>query len=140
VRVVEKAEAQGVSNLYMLLGDAEHMCELFSAKSVHQLYVNFPDPWDKERWHKHRILDTEFFKAAATVLVPGGKLDIKTDHDGYYQAVLQCVKEADAQFQLTYQTADLELDDMSADSIQTEFEMLFRSQNKPVKIARLVRR
>jgi tRNA (guanine-N7-)-methyltransferase len=44
------------------------------------LHVYFPDPWPKARHHKRRLIQEPFLKQAQRVLVPGGRLQIVTDH------------------------------------------------------------
>ncbi len=52
-------------------------------QSVHQLHINFPDPWPKEAHQERRLISDAFLHLAATRLVPGGELNIATDHPVY---------------------------------------------------------
>jgi len=56
---------------------------LIPPRAVHRVYVNFPDPWPKERHQHHRLLQRAFFAVLATRLAPGGSLWLTTDHAGY---------------------------------------------------------
>jgi len=51
--------------------------------SVDEVYINFPDPWPKERHHGRRLISEKFLQLLATRLKPDGRLDIATDHAGY---------------------------------------------------------
>src|SRR4051812_4611768 len=53
--------------------------------SVPVLHVYFPDPWPKARHHKRRLVQEPFLCEAERVLVPGGRLQIVTDHQGYFE-------------------------------------------------------
>lgn len=54
--------------------------DLFGPGDLDGLYVNFPDPWPRERHAKHRVLGPEFMASIATMLKPGAELRVKTDH------------------------------------------------------------
>jgi len=65
--------------LFRCLGDA----------SVQAVHVYFPDPWPKKRHLKRRLLGPANVARVAEVLVPGGRLLIKTDHEGYAAAIAE---------------------------------------------------
>src|SRR5439155_23278921 len=54
-------------------------------ESLSVLHVYFPDPWPKKRHHKRRLVQEPFMKQAKRVLTPGGRLQIVTDHKGYFE-------------------------------------------------------
>jgi tRNA (guanine-N7-)-methyltransferase len=53
--------------------------------SIAVLHVYFPDPWPKKRHHKRRLIQEPFMLQAKRVLPPGGRLQIVTDHKGYFE-------------------------------------------------------
>src|SRR2546429_9222515 len=53
--------------------------------SISVLHVYFPDPWPKKRHHKRRLVQEPFMLQAKRVLTPGGRLQIVTDHLGYFE-------------------------------------------------------
>jgi tRNA (guanine-N7-)-methyltransferase len=67
--------------LFRCLGDA----------TVRAVHVYFPDPWPKKRHQKRRMLGPGNIARIADVLVPGGMLLIKTDHDGYAAAIREAL-------------------------------------------------
>lgn len=58
------------------------VCDL-PPNSISEFWVNFSDPWPKDRHAKHRILQAEMIHAMALRLVPGGLLHAATDHEEY---------------------------------------------------------
>ena len=87
-----RALRRGCTNLRFVHGDAREFVEFFlAAASVRAIHVYFPDPWPKKRHHKRRLLDEAFLAEAQRVLVPGGRLWIATDHDGYFEAILEAL-------------------------------------------------
>jgi tRNA (guanine-N7-)-methyltransferase len=53
--------------------------------SLSVLHVYFPDPWPKKRHHKRRLVQAPFLELAERLLVPGGRLQVVTDHKGYFE-------------------------------------------------------
>jgi tRNA (guanine-N7-)-methyltransferase len=63
--------------------------------SIHVLHVYFPDPWPKKRHHKRRLVQEPFMSQVERVLVPGGRLQLVTDHADYFEQ-MQAVVGASA--------------------------------------------
>lgn len=98
---VDRARRRGLSNLRFVHGDAREFVEFFvPAESVRALHVYFPDPWPKTKHHKRRLLEAEFFDEAWRILEPAGRLWIATDHDDYYEAILEELAPSAERFQL----------------------------------------
>ena len=84
----DRAERRGLDNVRMLRTTAEDLLfRLLPEASVENLYVLFPDPWPKKRHHKRRLVKPEVVAAMGRALVPGGRLLVKTDHDGYAEVI-----------------------------------------------------
>ncbi len=66
--------------------------EFVSAGSLSVLHIYFPDPWPKKRHHKRRLIQEGFLRQVERVLKPGGRLQIVTDHQNYFEQIEQVVK------------------------------------------------
>ena len=53
------------------------------------LHVYFPDPWPKKRHHKRRLLQPPFLNTVERMLAPGGRLQVVTDHQGYFEETIE---------------------------------------------------
>ncbi len=97
----DRALKRGLTNLRFIHGDAREFVEFFlPAGAVHALHVYFPDPWPKKKHHKRRLLDEGFFEEALRVLEVSGRLWIATDHDDYFEAILEGLEAAVERFTL----------------------------------------
>ena len=74
---VRLVEATGEDVLRDLLDDA----------SVAEFWINFPDPWPKKRHHRRRLIQPARVALLARRLVPGGNLQIATDHVEYAEEI-----------------------------------------------------
>jgi tRNA (guanine-N7-)-methyltransferase len=126
----EKAERLGLKNVLVVRTDARFIGEIFSTGDVSAFFINYPDPWDKRRWKKNRILNEEMIAAMHTLLGVGGFIRYKTDHHEYFHSTTALLKES--QWQRTKYSTDLLQSEWVSGNIPTEFEYLFKSQNKPL--------
>jgi len=57
--------------------------ELFFEDVFSLVYINFPDPWPKDRHLKHRIVNSEFLGALSKIMKKDGVLEIASDDKDY---------------------------------------------------------
>jgi len=76
----KKIQAAGVANARIARYDAWFLDDLFEPEEVAGIYVNFPDPWMRERDEKKRLMGPAFAAWASRALKPGGLLRLKSDH------------------------------------------------------------
>jgi tRNA (guanine-N7-)-methyltransferase len=138
VRTAQKAQEQGVQNLLLLRTPVSRVTEFFGERSVDGFYVLFPDPWDKKRWHKHRMLSTESLTTIYRLLKPGGFLSYKTDHSGYFRDTLAALKDFPG-FEVQKLTEDLASSGHLDSHVTSEFESLFNSKQIPVNFVEVVK-
>lgn len=55
------------------------------------IHIYFPDPWPKKRHHKRRLIQPPFMQHLVRALVPGGRLQVVTDHHDYFEQIEQVV-------------------------------------------------
>ena len=80
VRAVEKLEDFEQDNLRLIRMDAENIEEVFDKDEVDRIYLNFSDPWPKDRHAKRRLTSTRFLERYDNILTPEGRVMFKTDN------------------------------------------------------------
>ena len=132
LRALEKREQlPELTNLYFLRMDAEELPEVFGPDEVSGIYLNFSDPWPKDRHAKRRLPSKEFLARYAQILKPDGKVEFKTDNRALFEFALEQVKEAG--WKLEACTFDLHHDaQMMEGNIMTEYEERFSAQGNPI--------
>jgi tRNA (guanine-N7-)-methyltransferase len=68
--------------------------EFVQDASLSVLHIYFPDPWPKARHHKRRLIQEPFMRQIERVLIPGGRLQIVTDHQEYFEQIESVVKKS----------------------------------------------
>ncbi len=117
-----KAQKSELKNLLFLRRRAEEIIEFIGNNEIEGVYINFPDPWEGNE--KNRVLQPRFFELLDKVMKKGGVLFFKTDHDRYYNDVLEFSKQLE-NYEIIYHTDDLHNSIKAEDNIKTEFENLF---------------
>jgi tRNA (guanine-N7-)-methyltransferase len=79
-RIFEKKRDLNLSNLTIILGDANHLPVYFKDKSIHAIYLNFSDPWPKTKHHKRRLTYPTFLDTYKKLLKEDGFIQFRTDH------------------------------------------------------------
>ena len=76
----------GLQNVRIVHGDVKELLAThFTDQSFDEIRIYFPDPWQKLRHHKRRLLQGEFIPLLATKLPFNGLLHIATDWQPYAQ-------------------------------------------------------
>lgn len=137
-KTAEKAEQLGLSNVLIVRTDARYLPELFNDEEVAGFFVNYPDPWDKRRWLKNRLLNQDLLATMHRLLTRDGFLRYKTDHHEYFDSTMTLIRES--QWTVQKHTTDLLRSEWIERNIPTEFEYLFRSQEKPLCMVEVSKR
>ena len=131
LRAVEKQDELQLPNLRFIRMDAENICEVFGKYEVDRIYLNFSDPWPKDRHAKRRLTSRQFFARYNEILKPEGRVEFKTDNRPLFDFSVEEVKEAE--WTLNAVTYDLHNDEeLVAGNVMTEYEEKFSSQGNPI--------
>lgn len=132
LRALEKRELlPELQNLYFLRMGAEDLPEVFGEQEVSGIYLNFSDPWPKDRHAKRRLPSREFLARYDRILKREGKVEFKTDNRPLFEFALE---EAEiAGWRLDVCTFDLHQDEaLMVGNIMTEYEERFSSAGNPI--------
>jgi len=89
-KAVMRSEKDNLRNLKFLLIDAKIAIEdVFSSNTFDLVYINFPDPWPKERHRKHRLINAKFLDRISNIMKPLAALEIASDHEDYLSHILK---------------------------------------------------
>ena len=93
-KIWSKMKNEGLSNLLIVAGEAVTFTkEYLPSHEIAEAYVNFPDPWPKERHAKNRLFQELFISQLARILCPQGKLIVATDDHDYSIQISEKVRE-----------------------------------------------
>lgn len=133
-----KAKRENLTNILLIRNDARNLNLWFKEHSVSKLYINFPDPWDKDRWEKHRVLSQEFFSNLSKLLIDNGEFLYKTDHKERFLETKELL-DKNKDFTVTQYSEDLYDSPYIENNIKTEFEGLFLSKGLKINYLKAVK-
>ena len=122
----KKSKKRNLDNILFVRKRAETILDFLGKDEISGVYINFPDPWEGEE--KKRVISNALFSKLDIILRTNGKLFFKTDHDQYYEDVLELVKKLD-NYEIVYHTNDLHNSEKATENIKTEFEQMFLSKH-----------
>ena len=132
LRAVQKMEEQPLPNIHFLCIDAATLPEIFDTDEVSRIYLNFSDPWPKDRHAKRRLTSREFLARDDQFLKKDGHIEFKTDNQDLFTFSLQEIEESPL-WKLDASTRDLHNDPvLNEGNIMTEYEEKFSSMGNPI--------
>ena len=131
LRAIQKQEELQLPNVIFIRMDAEDITEVFDESEVGKIYLNFSDPWPKDRHAKRRLPSREFLKRYDKILKADGVVEFKTDNEGLFTFARDEVEPAG--WNIDAITYDLHNDEvMNEGNVMTEYEEKFSSLGNPI--------
>lgn len=131
IRAVQKKEELELPNLIFILMDATEINEVFDEQEVDKIYLNFSDPWPKERHAKRRLPSRQFLQRFKLILKDDGVIEFKTDNNDLFDFALEEIEPGG--FVAAAVTRDLHNDEkMNEGNIMTEYEEKFSSRGNNI--------
>ena len=131
LRAIQKMEQEELPNLKFLRMDAEDITQVFDPGEVERIYLNFSDPWPKDRHAKRRLPSREFLARYEVILMPGGRLEFKTDNRELFEFAVGELEPAGWSAEVI--TYDLHRDKiLMQGNVMTEYEEKFSGMGNPI--------
>lgn len=125
---IKKIDKYELDNLKLIRMDALNICDVFN-KEIDKLYLNFSDPWPKERHAKRRLTSNVFLEKYDNIFKKDKIIEMKTDNQGLFEYSL-----------ISFTNNGYKIEDISLDlhnsnvenNIMTEYEKKFSSKNNRI--------
>ncbi len=102
-KIWSKMKNQNLDNLFIVCGDAQiFIRDYLKDQSVDGVFVNFPDPWPKDRHAKNRLFQPPFMSELARTVKKGAPFTVVTD-DPPYSEQLREVTFANGQWDAVFE-------------------------------------
>lgn len=128
VMAMEKAIHAGAENVVFIDGDAAKLSEMFAPGEIDMIYLNFSDPWPKNRDAKFRLTAPAFLRSYADVLPLGGEIRFKTDNTPLFDWSCEIMRSEG--WLLEELTHDLHCD--GPVGVMTDYERRFYAEGKKI--------
>ena len=124
---LKKQLVEQLPNLQLVCANGAGLTEFFATG----IYLNFSDPWPKNRQEKRRLTYKSFLAAYKEIMVADGQLEFKTDNRGLFEYSLASLNN----FGMTFEKVWLDLhadEEAVVDNVMTEYEEKFSSKGQPI--------
>ena len=126
-----KEGEQGLFNLRFIRQDARFLADDFSEGEVDRIYLNFSDPWPKDKNANKRLTSPVFLKLYDSILKNDGVIEFKTDNEGLFDYSLETIPACG--WRLDAVTRDLHNEaSMNQGNVMTEYEEKFSQKGNPI--------
>ena len=131
VKALRKREQTSLTNLYFMRIDARLLADVFAPGEVEKIYLNFSDPWPKDRHAGRRLTSPQFMAVYHQFLTAEGSVEFKTDNRELFDYSLESIPEAG--WKILASTFDLHHDAVMCEgNVMTEYETKFSAAGKPI--------
>ncbi len=130
VRAIDRRNSLDLTNLLFLRMDAEDITGYFAEREVAEIYLNFSDPWPKDRHARRRLTSPQFLARYDQILVPDGLVQFKTDNRPLFDFSVDSAKACG--WSTDSVCYDLHADGPAPDNIMTEYEEKFYRLGTPI--------
>lgn len=115
------------ANIRYLWLNAGLLKEIFAPGEVERIYLNFPDPWPKNRHAQRRLTAEYYLDQFREVLDDAGTLRFKTDNRDLFD--WSCRSFSNNGWELVERSFDLPLENTG---VVTEYENRYRRNGQPI--------
>lgn len=130
LRALQKRAGMESGNICFMCMDAKNLAEIFAPGEVSRIFLNFSDPWPKDRHAKRRLTSPEFMQIYDQILKPDGVIEFKTDNRKLFDYSLAAIPQAG--WKLTAYSYDLHHSEMAEGNVMTEYETKFSALGNPI--------
>jgi len=135
LRAIEKAADLETNNIKFITGFIYDITEYFEEDELSGIYLNFSDPWPKDRHAKRRLTHNRFIKGFKNVVKPGSFLEFKTDNSELFEFTIEeILAEGLTPVEIT---RDLHSSLFTAKEITTEYEDKFNNMGEKINFLKV---
>ncbi len=113
---------QNQKNVHFLRARIEHICNYFAPSEVDEIWITFPDPFEKTRKKRKRLTHPLFLQKYAEILKPDGIIHLKTDSDRLFEFTNKIINIYDLPVNKCYKDMCRVNDRKEEYNIQTYYE------------------
>ena len=135
LRALEKASKEQTINIRFMTGFIKDVTDIFEEDELSGVFLNFSDPWPKDRHSKRRLTHKNFLEGFKKVSKAGSILEIKTDNEELFEFTLGQIEMIG--FEIIELTRNLHLSECTSKNITTEYEDKFKDFGKKIQFVKV---
>lgn len=137
VQAIRRVLREGGTNAKIIRYNAVQLEDVFATGELDDVFIHFPDPWEKLRQQKHRLIQDDFLKSLFQLQKPGSQIEFKTDSRDYFLWALE--KFNASPYKVLGSSEDLHNSEYAEKNFVTHFESIFLRKGQPIHYCALLR-
>jgi tRNA (guanine-N7-)-methyltransferase len=137
IQSIRRVVKESKNNARICRYNARMITDLFASDELNDVFIHFPDPWEKKNRTKHRLIQDDFLKDLYGCQRKGGRIYFKTDSRGYFEWALE--KFEKSPYEMVGHSFDLHHSAWAEKNFVTHFERLFLRKGQPIHYAELLK-
>ena len=133
IQSIRRALRRGSTNSRIVRFNASLVDMLFAEGELNNIYIHHPDPWEKRRKHKHRLIQSEYLERLYLLQRKDSFVEFKTDSRDYFDWSLDRFRKSP--YRLGALSYDLHQSELAQANFMTHFEKIFVAQGQPIHYA-----
>lgn len=134
-RALQKVERMELTNLCFIRQYIDDIRDFFADGELEGLFLNFSDPWPKERHAKRRLTYGKKLLQYSQIVADGGNIQFKTDNEGLFTFTLEQIEEVG--MEILEMSRDLHNSEYAEKNITTEYEDKFAGKGKNINYVKI---
>jgi len=135
LRALQKTEEKQIANIRFVVEYVKDIRDFFAEKELAGIYLNFSDPWPKDRHAKRRLTYAKRLLAYQQIIAEDGFIQFKTDNEGLFEFTLEQIAETG--MKIEEMSRDLHNSRYGEDNITTEYEDKFAMTGKNINYVKI---
>lgn len=132
IRAIQKLEELNIDNLKLLCMDACDIEKVFK-KEISKIYLNFSDPWPKNKHRNRRLTSPIFLKRYKNIVKNKLIIEMKTDNDNLFDYSLNEFNK----MKFNIKKIDRDYANDKNNVSKTEYEKKFIKKNKNINYVKV---
>jgi len=135
IQAIRRTLRTGATNTRILRYNASLIDNLFEEGELNRVIIHFPDPWERQRQHKHRLIQDDFLLKLHRLQKTGEDIEFKTDNRDYFDWAIERFKKSP--YKVEEVSYDLHNSPYQEKNFVTFFEKIFLAKGMPIHYASL---
>ncbi|MDD4066908.1 MAG: tRNA (guanosine(46)-N7)-methyltransferase TrmB [Clostridia bacterium] len=128
VKALKKIQEENIANIRIISNDAQKLLDIFKKGELDKIFLNFSDPWPKNKHFKRRLTYRSFLDLYDIILKKDSVIEFKTDNQILFEFTIMeiCNTRHDMK------SISLDLHKTDEFNIMTEYEEKFSKKGNRI--------
>jgi len=128
VKALKKIQEDNIVNIRIISNDAQKLLDIFKKGELDKIFLNFSDPWPKNKHFKRRLTYSSFLDLYDIILKKDSVIEFKTDNQNLFEFTIMEICNTKHEMK----SISLDLHKTDEFNIMTEYEEKFSKKGNRI--------